>query len=54
MPDPDFQITGIESGARGIVPLLHFNLSVTNAPRTEEIHTIVLQAQIQIQAPQRS
>lgn len=54
MPDLSFRITGVDSGSRGLTPLLHFKLEVTNSPPAESIHTIMLQAQIQIQAPQRT
>lgn len=54
MPDLSFRITGVHSGSRGLTPLLHFKLEVTNSPPAESIHTIMLQAQIQIQAPQRT
>lgn len=53
MPDLRFQITGAEPAARGLTPLLHFKLQITNAPPTERIHAVILQAQIQIQSPQR-
>ena len=54
MPDLSFQIAGVDQGVRGLTPLLHFQLEVTNAPATESIHTVMLQAQIQIQSPQRT
>ena len=54
MPDLGFQITGVEPAAHGLTPLLHFKLAVSNTPETETIHSIILQAQIQIQSPQRS
>jgi hypothetical protein len=53
MPDLDFKITGLEPGAHGLTPLLHFKLEVTNSPATETIQTVILQAQIQIQSTQR-
>ncbi len=53
MPDLDFRITGVEPAARGLVPLLHFKLEVTNKPETELIHNLILQAQIQIASAQR-
>jgi Family of unknown function (DUF6084) len=53
MPDLDFQVTGIEPSARGLTPLLHFNLEISNQPVTEQIQAVMVQAQIQIQAPQR-
>jgi Family of unknown function (DUF6084) len=53
MPDLDFQVTGIEASARGLTPLLHFKLEVSNQPPTERIQAVMVQAQIQIQAAQR-
>jgi Family of unknown function (DUF6084) len=54
VPDLGFRVTGVDAGARGLTPLLNFKLEVTNSPPSETIHTIMLQAQIQIQAPQRT
>ncbi len=54
MPDLSFQILGVDAGARGLTPLLHFKLEVTNSPASEAIHSVMVQAQIQIQAPQRT
>ena len=53
MPDLNFRISGVDQGVRGLTPLLHFQLEVSNSPATESIHTVMLQAQIQIQSPQR-
>ena len=54
MPDLDFKVTGVEPGTRGLTPLLNFRLQVTNQPPAENIHGVLLQAQIQIRSPQRS
>jgi hypothetical protein len=54
MPDLNFRIVGVDPGARGLTPLLHFQLEITNSPATQSIHTVMLQAQIQIQSPQRT
>lgn len=54
MPDLDFKVLGVEPANRGVVPLIQFKVEVTNQPPTETIQNIILQAQIQIQAPQRS
>ncbi|HEU4679364.1 MAG TPA: DUF6084 family protein, partial [Terrimicrobiaceae bacterium] len=54
MPELGFRIMGVEAAAHGLTPLLHFKLEVTNSPASQSIHTIMLQAQIQIQAPQRT
>jgi hypothetical protein len=53
MPDLNFRVTGIEPSARGLTPLLHFNLEVSNEPSSEQIQAVIVQAQIQIQAAQR-
>lgn len=53
MPDLNFKVTGIEPAQRGLTPLLHFILEITNTPETETIQSVMLQTQIQIQAPQR-
>lgn len=54
MPDLDFKILGVEPAVRGVVPLIQFKVEVTNQSPTETIQNVILQAQIQIQAPQRS
>ncbi len=54
MPDLDFKIIGVEHAAHGLTPLLHFKVGITNTPATETIQSVILQAQIQIQAPGRS
>lgn len=54
MPDLDFEVTDVKSGALGLTPLLNFQLEVTNRLETEAIHSVALQVQIQISAPQRS
>jgi Family of unknown function (DUF6084) len=53
MPALSFRVTGVEPASRGLVPLLHFQIEVTNFPGTELIQAILLHAQIQIQSPQR-
>jgi Family of unknown function (DUF6084) len=53
MPDLNFQVKGIEPSTRGLTPLLHFNLEVSNNPSIERIQAVLVQAQIQIQAAQR-
>jgi len=53
MPDLDFKVTGIEPSVRGLVPLLNFKVEITNSPATETIHSVILQAQIQLQTTQR-
>ena len=54
MPDLDFTIKGVEQAAHGLTPLLHFKVGITNTPPDETIQSVILQAQIQIQAPGRS
>ncbi len=54
MPDLNFKVTGVEPAARGLVPLVHFHLEVTNSPETELIQAVMLQAQVQIQSGHRS
>jgi len=54
MPDLDFRVTGVEAAARGLVPLLIFNLEATNTPAEEVIQSATIQAQIQFQCPQRA
>jgi hypothetical protein len=54
MPELDFKVVGMEPAQRGLAPLLHFILEITNTPETEKIQSVMLQTQIQIQAPQRS
>jgi hypothetical protein len=54
VPELDIAVTGVKSGALGITPLLNFQLAISNPVQTETIHSVALQAQIQISALQRS
>ena len=54
MPDLDFKVTGVKSGALGLTPLLNFEIEVTNPVAGETIHSVALQVQIQISATKRS
>lgn len=58
MPDVGFQVTGVEPVKHGLTPLLRFKVQISNRPQgsapVEDIEALILQAQIQIQAPQRS
>jgi hypothetical protein len=54
MPELNFQVTGVETAARGVTPLLHFKIRATNSPPDHPIQAVLLNAQIQIQCPQRS
>jgi len=47
-------VTGVQAAARGLMPLLHFNLEISNQPSTETIQAVMIQAQIQIQSAQRA
>jgi hypothetical protein len=53
MPELDFQITGVEAAAKGLIPLMQFRVTVINSS-AEKILSILLHAQIQIQSPQRA
>jgi hypothetical protein len=53
VPNLTLRITGVEPAEWGIVPLLHFKLALENVPETESIHSVIIQAQIQIQSPRR-
>ncbi len=53
MPDLDFKITNVAPASRGMTPLLQFQVDLENQPPTESIHSVMLQAQIQIQCPRR-
>jgi len=52
--DLAFRVTSVEAVSRGVVPLLQFNLEITNTPATETIQAVMLHAQIQIQSAQRA
>lgn len=54
MPDLAFHVNGVEPATHGLAPLLHFNLRIINSSAGERIHAVLLQAQIQIEAPKRS
>ena len=54
MPDLDFQITAVEPANRGLTPLLYFKLRITSSPAKASIQGLLLNVQIQIQAPQRA
>jgi hypothetical protein len=53
MPNLRFQVTGVEPSARGLTPLLQFNLEISNES-LEPIQALMLQAQVQIQSGQRA
>lgn len=54
MPDLHFRIAGVEAATRGLVPLLNFQLEVTNHPPEECVHTAMIHVQIQIESPRRN
>lgn len=54
MPDLGFRVTGVEPAVRGLVPLLHFKLEVTNTPAAQQVHSAMLTAQIQIEPARRN
>jgi hypothetical protein len=54
VPDLDFTVKGVQAAVHGLTPLLHFQLGISNTPADETIQSVILQAQIQILAPQRS
>jgi hypothetical protein len=53
MPDLQFHVTGVAPAARGLTPLLQFELEVGNEPASQAIHTAILQVQIQIEPARR-
>jgi len=53
MPELNFRITGVEAATRGLVPLMQFRLQINTADSAESIQGLLLNAQIQIQSPQR-
>ncbi len=54
MPELKFQIAGVEAAARGLTPLLQFKLRISGSSDAETIQGLLLNAQIQIQCPQRA
>jgi hypothetical protein len=54
MPDLNFQITGVEAAARGLVPLMHFKLQIRTSNPADSVQGLLLNVQIQIQSPQRA
>jgi hypothetical protein len=53
MPELNFQINRVETATRGLVPLMHFSLEVHTDNPAESVQGLILNAQIQIQSPQR-
>jgi hypothetical protein len=54
MPDLNFRIIDVEPATRGMVPLLVFNLEVTNEPPEELIQSATLQVQIYFESQKRA
>jgi len=54
VPNLEFRVTGVEPAASGLLPLLHFKVEATNTPPTQQVHSVMLQAQIQIEAARRT
>jgi hypothetical protein len=54
MPDFSFEIVDAQPAARGLTPMLHFLLHVTNARSDERIQAVLLRTQIQIQPSLRA
>jgi len=53
VPDLVIQVVGAEVVQHAAAPLIAFKLRVSNTPSSEPVHTIVLRAQIQIEATRR-
>ena len=53
MPELQFQIEGAESVHHSAAPLLGLKLRVTNTPADQEIHTLSLRCQVQIEPTRR-
>ena len=54
MPDLSFQITGVQPAAKGLTPLLRFNVSLANQTARQSVYAALLHVQIHIQSPARS
>lgn len=53
MPDLNFSIEGAEAVPYAASPLLALKLHITNTPAGETVRSVILQCQIQIEAPRR-
>jgi Family of unknown function (DUF6084) len=53
MPELSFQIEGAEAVPYAATPLLTLKLRITNLPSTEEIHSLMLRCQVQIEPAKR-
>ncbi len=54
MPDLVFRVTGVEAAAQGLTPLFLFRVEIDATPESDRIAGVLLNAQIQLQCPQRS
>ncbi len=54
MPDLNFRVIGVEAASQGVLPLLRFRLEIENPAKDEIIQSVMLQAQVQLQCPQRA
>jgi hypothetical protein len=53
MPELHFQIDGAEAVAHAAAPLIALKLRIRNLPATEQIHTLTLRCQVQIEPAKR-
>lgn len=53
MPDLKFEVEGVEAVALSAAPLLVFKLRVLNAGKDEQVQSVALRCQIQIESPHR-
>jgi hypothetical protein len=53
MPDLSFAVEGVEAVAFSATPLLAFKLRISNADANEEVQSVALRCQLQIEATQR-
>lgn len=53
MPDLSFQVQSVEVVRYAVTPLLKFKLHIVDAAAEEEVANVMLQCQVQIEAPRR-
>jgi Family of unknown function (DUF6084) len=54
MPDLSFQVIGVETGARGLMPHLYFRLRIVNGSPEQPVQAMLLRTQIQFESARRS
>lgn len=54
MPELSFKVVSVEAAARAMVPLLQFKLQIKSSDPREAVQGLLLNAQIQLQCPQRA